>query len=242
MGKKNPNDSQKTFQISEEERQARNKQLGEVSTTGTELKGIAGTGATATKGIADTTASAVNPALERFYDPSGAGMSEWKRGQINTRTSGTTKAFDSALAAQRQRAKVAGFGYLQPAEQAGETNLGIGRAGALSRIRGDVENEAIPIEMEALKAREASGAEQAGTYGAANALEQSGFGDVGRLQLGEAGEYSPEDYYKTGANQAEQEAQRRGALWKSLGKLGTTAAGAVFGGLPGAKIGASIWG
>ena len=234
-------------------------------------------------GLADKNAGAVNPALERYYDPSGAGMSTWKKGQINTREKSANRAFNDTLAGTKRRAQLSGFGYNQAADQAGETNVELGRADALSRIRGDVEAEAVPIEMQAINQRMQSGAQQGSqyataggqrlgafgqasgqqldahgqalgqelnAYGTAGGQELTGwtnagqqelggeeeasrqqlgaYGDAGRLKLGVAGEYSPEQYYGYGVNQAEAEAKRRGSMWKNLGKFGLDLAGKLY--------------
>ncbi len=196
MGKKNPYDSKGTFGISEEERRARNAQLGrvnDVSRVGMDT--------------ARETAESVNPSLERFYSPDG--MSTWKKGQIDTRTAGVNQSYNDALAANRLRARMAGFGYTQPVSASAETDIENARASDLARIKGDVEAEAVPIEMDAMRTRLASGSEEAGQYG-----------NFGRLQLGVAGEYSPEQYYQTAAQQQEQEKARKGSLFGKLVKTG----------------------
>jgi hypothetical protein len=153
---------------------------------------------------AASTAASVNPMLEKYYNPL-----EWKRGQTLQRTSDTTSSFNNALANQRLRARTAGFGYEQPAEQMGETNVENARAAALSRIPGDVEAESVPIAMNALQARTASGAQEAGTYGSI------------------AGQYKPETYYGYAIQQEEAakdrelqeklaEEQRKSGLWNSI--------------------------
>lgn len=198
MAKKNPYDSKKTFGIAEEERAARNQALGEA-------KGTAGT----MSDVGRQTYEEVNPYFEQLYNPN-----KWKRTQTTMRTQSTNRAFNSAQAQNRMRARAAGFGYAQPASQAGETNIELGRASALSDIPGTVEAESIPITMGALQGRMQSGEQ----YG--NALS-----GAGRMQLGVAGEYSPEQYYGTAVNQYNQEAARRGGLWKNIARVGLNVAG-----------------
>lgn len=130
---------------------------------------------------------------------------------------------------------MSGFGYEQPGEQGAESDVDIARAQALSRIPGDVEAEYVPIAMSAAQGRMASGAQQAGTYGQAFNTQLAGFGQAGGLYSDIAGQYSPEQYYGTAAQQAEQEKARRGGLWKNLAMFGTAIGAAPFTG--GASLG-----
>lgn len=184
--KKNPNNSAKTFQIAGQEMQKRDTSLGKV----------------------ENMISPASSALERFYDPSGSGMSAFKKGLLNTKTADATGAFNNAEAAQRQRANLSGFGYSQPIEQAATSNIENARARRLSEIPGEVELESLAPEFQAI--------------GLQNQLAGTELG-VGRT-------YDPEGYYKIGASQAEQEAQRRGGLWRSIAKIGLTAAAPFTGG------------
>jgi hypothetical protein len=211
MGKKNPYDSKKTFGIANEEQNKRDWEL-----SSAELRANQGTW------FADQTANSVDPAAERYYSPNG--MSDWKRGQINTRTSSVNRSYDDELAANKLRARMAGFGYTQPVEQAAETNIENARANDLSRIKGDVEAEAVPIEMQAMNTRLQSGAQRTNDYG-----------NFGRLKLGIAGEYSPEQYYQTAVQQKEAEQARKGSLFGKIAKAGMgLATGGGFGSLTGA--------
>ncbi len=187
MANKNPYDSKKTFDISEEERAGRNKSLG----------------------AAEGMLSPASEALGQFYDPNG--MSAYAKGQQTLRESDTNKRFNDSQAAQRMRARMSGFGYEQPAEQAGEGFIENARAAELSRIPAETQKEASEMAMQAV--------------GLQNGLANT--------ELGVANQFSPESYYQTGAQQAEQEAQRRGGLWKSLAGLGMNLAAPFTSGLAG---------
>ena len=167
---------------------------------------------------ADVTAGAVNPASEYYFGPGG--MSEWKRGQLATRTGATTGAYNNAIAQNRLRARTAGFGYEQPAEQAGETNIEMARAAELARIPGDVEAEAIPIAFQGMQTRLASGGQQAGAYGQA------------------ASEYSPEQFAGIAADIEEAKKARKSGLWSGLFKVGSAIAAPFTGGSSLAGLGA----
>jgi hypothetical protein len=196
MGKKNPYSSQNATDIGAQQMAAQNKELGAVDTT---AAGIQGT--------AKTTAGAVNPFYESMYSPTGTGLDAWTRGQLQARTRAANTGFNNALANSRMRGRLAGFGYNQPAERAGESNLENARAQTLSAIPGQVEEAAVPIRMGAAAGRLASGAQEAGAEEGA-----------GGLQLGAAKTYQPATYYGQAANIEEQEANRRAALWGGLMK------------------------
>ena len=163
-------------------------------------------------GVGDEAAEAVNPTLDSYLGPGG--MGEWKRGQINARTTDTNRSFNDALASNRLRARMSGFGYEQPAEQMGETNVENARADALGRIRGDVEAEAAPIQMNAAGLRLQSGGQQAGLYGQAATGQQ-------RI----ASQFDPAQYYQL----QEQANARKAALWGSLLNAGTSFATGMWG-------------
>jgi hypothetical protein len=142
----------------------------------------------------DTAGSMIGSADAAIKDFYGSGMDNWKRNQVNTRTADTTKSFNDALAGSRLRARTAGFGYEQPAEQAGETNIENARADALAKIPGQVETEAIPIEMQAI------GEE----------------GNLAGAEMGIARTYDPQSYYGSAVNQDQAAAERRKSLWQSI--------------------------
>jgi len=160
-------------------------------------------------GLADKTASTVNPMAEYYMNPEG-----WKRTQTVQRTGDTTRSFNNALSQSRLRARMSGFGYEQPAEQMGETNIENARASALARIPGDVEAESVPIAFQGMQTRLGSGQQQAGAYGTAAAG-----------QLGIAGTLNPLGYFENAAIQNEQEQARKRALWQSLLQSGANIAG-----------------
>jgi len=161
----------------------------------------------------DTATSRLNPisrSLESYYGPGG--MSEWKKGQTMQRRSDTTRSFDDARAGLRRNARMAGFGYEQPATQAGEQSVENARAGALARIPGDVEAESIPIAQNAA----ALGTQAAGTM------------------AGIGASYNPLGYYNTAADMtaqdkaiSEAEKARRASMWQSLLKTGVGIAGMI---------------
>lgn len=161
--------SKQALQMSEEEKAARNKAL---NTSGTMISGA-------------------SEALKGFYGP---GMDTWKRTQINQRTADTTKSFDDALAAGRLRARTAGFGYEQPAEQQQETNIGNARAGEIAKIPGQVEAESVPIALSAI------GEE----------------GNLANLETGIGRTYDPEGYYGSAVSQDQAALQRRANMWSSI--------------------------
>lgn len=167
-------------------------------------------------GIASRTAESVNPYAESLYGPGG--LNEWKRGQITRRTGDTTRGFNDALSSNRLRARMSGFGYEQPAEQQGETNIENARASELSRIPGDVEAESIPIGMNAANLRLQSGQQEAGAYGTA----ASG-------QLGIAGTQDPLGYYNNASAQYQAEQERKAAMWRSIIGAGTGIASSFIG-------------
>jgi hypothetical protein len=134
--------------------------------------------------------------LSGIYGPGG--MSDWKRGQTQQRTSDTTHSFNNALSGQRQRANMSGFGYNQPAEQAGETNIENARASELARIPGQVEAEALPMQMQAAS------------------LQNS----LAGTEMGMGNSYDPMGYYKTAVGQDEAEKQRKAALWSGIAGIG----------------------
>jgi VIT1/CCC1 family predicted Fe2+/Mn2+ transporter len=170
------------------------------------------------KGIAYETAGSINPALERFY--SRDGLNDWKKGQIDTRMASTNKSFDDNVAVNKLRSRMSGFGYNQPIVASAENDIENARAGALSKIKGDVEAESVPIEMQAINQRQSSGGQLTGDLG-----------KFGQLQLGVADQYSPEEYFKTGVAQDEAAKQRKAALWNSIIGAGTSI---LTGGLSGA--------
>jgi hypothetical protein len=170
----------------------------------------------------DATSNSVNNALSSYYGANG--MSNWKRGQINTRTGATTANYNNALSSNRLRARSAGFGYEQPSEQMAETNIENARASDLSKISGDVEAEAVPIEQNAINLRLQSGQQQ-----------QSAYAQQAAGELGIAGEYSPETYYQTAIGQDEAAKARKASLWKSLIGAGTSIATGGVSGLWGSK-------
>jgi hypothetical protein len=178
--------------LSEEEKRARNAALGQSSGQLNRMTNVA-----------DTTANNVNSSIEGFMGPNG--LSSWKRGQLQSRTTDTNQAYNNAASQQRMRARSAGFGWEQPSEQAGETNIEMGRAGELSRIPGQVEAESVPITMNAAQLRLQSGAQQSGAHNQAAAGE-----------LGIASQYKPFEYYQTAVGLKQQEDARKAALWKSI--------------------------
>lgn len=222
--KKSPVQSQNTYNISEQERTARNTALEQERGAAAQLTGFADQAKQGLETVADRTAESVNPALERFYDPSGAGMSAWKKGQLITRTGSTNQAYDAAKSKTRMRARMSGFGYEQPFTANAEEGVDIAKAGALSRIPGDVEAEAIPIEMQAIGQRMQSGQLQGGLYGEGAQLQQNAYGQAAGVYGDIAGQYSPENYYQLAAQQREQEQARKGGLWKNIARIGLTAA------------------
>jgi hypothetical protein len=139
-------------------------------------------------------------ALARYYSPEG--MSEYAKTQQTLRESDTNKAFNNSLAANRMRARMAGFGYEQPLTQAGDMYTENARAAELARIPAETQSEAARLGLQAIG-------------------QQQGF----------AGMYQPMGYYNTGAQQYENEAARRGGLWRALSKVGLGVAGRV---IPGA--------
>lgn len=149
-------------------------------------------------GLADTTASTVNPMLEGYM---GEGLGDWKRGQIAQRSGATTANFNNALAQNRLRARMSGFGYEQPAEQMGETNIENARAAELSQIAPQVEDEAFDKSMQAANLRLGSGQQQAGAYGTAA---------VGQLGIADAN--NPQGWYEL----EEADKARKAALWSSI--------------------------
>jgi hypothetical protein len=166
--------SKQALQTSAQERDARNKAL---DTSGNMISGA-------------------SQALQGFYGP---GMDEWKRTQVNQRTSDTTGAFNNDAAAQRLRARQAGFGYEQPGVQQDQSNIENARAGAISKIPGQVEAEAVPIELQA------AGQE----------------GQLANAQQGIARTYDPEGYYNSAVSQDQAAAQRRASMWNSIIGAGT---------------------
>jgi len=206
MGKKNPYSADKTFAKSEQEQAARDKTLA------------------ATEGRLNTAQSTINPmknALLRFYDPNY--INSYAKTQTDLRTSDTNKAFNNSLAAQRARARMSGFGYEQPAEQVGETNVENARSAELARIPAEMQKEAADMEFKAIGLG-------SGLAGQENALANT--------ELGMARTYNPEGYYRTGVEQNEAEQARKGGFWKSLASLGLglatapmTGGGSLFGNL-----------
>jgi hypothetical protein len=176
--------AQQAANLSEEERQRRNK------TFDTAMGQLGG----------------VSSALSSFYGPNG--MSDWKRGQTQLRNSSTTANYNNALSGQRRRAAMSGFGYAQPAEQAGETNVENARAQELSRIPAEVEAESVPIQMNAMNLQNQIAGTEAG---------------IGRS-------YDPMGYYGSAVGQDQAEMQRKQALWQSIIGAATGIGGAALGG------------
>ena len=104
---------------------------------------------------------------------------------------------------------MAGFGYSQPTVASAEMDNENARAGALSKIKGDVETEAVPIEMQAINSRMQSGAQEA-----------NDMGNFGRLNLSAASQYNPNTLYGEAAQQGAQEAANSGSLFGKIVKSG----------------------
>jgi hypothetical protein len=170
MSIKSPYSSTGTYNIAEQERQGRNANLG---TTNSMISGA-------------------SQALQQFYSPEG--MSAYAKGQQTLRESDTNKSFNNSQAAQRLRARTAGFGYEQPAEQAGETNVQNARAAELSRIPAETQADAAKMAMQAVQ-------------------EQN---SLANTQLGVANAYDPLGYYQTGAEEDEAARNRRTQLWTTI--------------------------
>lgn len=146
----------------------------------------------------------ISQSLAAYYGPGG--MSKWKQGQIQTRRSATTGAFNDARAGARRRANVAGFGYEQPATQTDELNIENARASQLARIPGDVEAEAVPIAQNAA----ALGTQAAGAL------------------AGIGASYDPMGYYGKAVDMtqldkqiAQMEKDRRSSMWQNLLGIGS---------------------
>lgn len=198
--------------ISEAERQQRDRQLQMSNDSVTEAKTISDQSA---------------PLLDRMTVPDSTGQTPWRREQLNRRTESTTRSYDNALVAQRKQAMMSGFGYAQPIARAGENEIENERAAALARVPGDVELEALQPEFQAV-----------GLQNQRAGLRQG----LAQTQLGISGEYSPENYFSTGAGleqqrlnigqdekdrferEQERARQRRAGLWKGLATTGLNAA------------------
>ena len=161
--------SKQALGLSEEERQKQTQALG---TAGGMIQGA-------------------STALQGLYGP---GMDAWKTGQISSRTSDTNKSFNNDQAAQRLQARQSGFGYEQPSVQQGTENVENARAGALSKIPGQVEAEAVPIELQALSQE----------------------GNLANAETNIGKTYDPEGYYNSAVSQDQAAAQRRASMWSSI--------------------------
>ena len=138
------------------------------------------------------------------------------RAQVRRGTEATARSFDQSRVAMRGRARSAGFGYEQPASIGSEGAIEQGRAAALSRVPGEAAIATAPLQMRAIGLR----TQQAGIYQPlgyeAAALGQQQFG----LQAQELRK------------------RRKTSLWRSIAKVGLTAASPFTGGTTGAMAGA----
>lgn len=133
------------------------------------------------------------------------------RAQVRRGTEATASAFDRSRVAMRRRANVAGMGYEQPATIGSEGAIEQGRAAALSRVPGEAAVATAPLQMQALGLR----TQQAGIY------QPLGYESAA---LGYAG---------LGLEAQELRKKRQAALWRSIAKLGLTAASPFTGGTTG---------
>jgi hypothetical protein len=139
--------------------------------------------------------SGASGALNQFYSPSG--MSQYAKTQQAQRESDTNKNFNNSMANQRMRSNLSGFGYQQPAEQAGETNIENARAAELSRIPAETQSDAAKIAMQAI--------------GEQNSLAGT--------EAGVARTYDPLGYYNTAQKQDQLNQAQSSELWGALGNL-----------------------
>lgn len=172
-------------------------------------------GVQGTVGQAKGTLASTAPALSRYTTPDATGQTPLRRSLQTSLTSSTTGAYNNALKASRLRGLQMGL-QAQPMQAGNETAIEAQRAGALAKIPSQVEQQAAPLELQAIGQQ----TQQAG-------LENQ----LAGTELGVARTYNPESYFGTGAgmeaqrqqelNQQYLDQQRRNAgLWAGLAKAG----------------------
>lgn len=95
---------------------------------------------------------------------------------LATSTDATSNAYDSAKASSAERAKMARFGYSQPAAQGGQTEMEAKEAGALAELPAKAYAATAPLQLEAagqqLSEGSALGGQGVAYHGQAIDLEQ----------------------------------------------------------------------
>lgn len=162
---------------------------------------------------AAATSSSITPELQSFYAKDATGSTPFRRALLNTKVGATSRAYDDATSRVRERAQAAGFGFEQPITMGAENAVENEKAGALARIPGEVEMEALDPEMQAM----------------GMVQDQAGFQNTLAGQRANlAGAYDPEGYFNT-ANANDQAArERKSRLWSGLAGVGGQVASAAI--------------
>lgn len=156
----------------------------------------------------------ITPKLESFYTLDAGGSTPFRRALLQTKVGATSRAYDNATSRVRDRAQAAGFGFEQPITAGAENAVENEKAGALARIPGEVEMEALDPEFQAMGMRQG----------------QASFRNSLASQRGNlAGMYDPQGYFNI-ANANDQAArERRARLWSGLAGVGGQLASAAIG-------------
>ena len=169
----------------------------------------------------DTERTAANQSLDTAKDaysqflPGSAGASQYRKNLYAGLSGSTARTNDNQMAHARERAQAAGFGGGQPIAVAAGNEVANEGANRIAQIPLQVEQAAMPYEMQAIQ----------GTTGIGNtqlANSQQMFGQATGME-----DQRLQEFYK----QQEEARKRKSGIWGALAKVGLGIAGNVFPGV-----------
>lgn len=180
--------------------------------------------------IARRAAQSIDPSLDRFIGRDSEGLTGFRRALTGLKAKSTANAYDNQMARMKERASASGFGGQgQGVTFGAENSIRNEQAGAISRIPGEVELEALEPEFQAMNMRQ----QQAGLLDDIGRGETDLHSQDADRMLGLSRGYDPQGYFGTGAGMEQQRVddfyreqelarKRKGGIFRGLAKIGTS--------------------